>query len=239
GWLQMRTSWWGILGLIGWAYLTACIVFLLFRKDLVMMLGAMALLYICQMTGADAYSGWVPVIPRFVDLGFMFGTHSAIAVCGMILGIVLKSDEIASGHWQRLRWGAMFGLGLFLAGLLLHSMNDLGRMFHFEKNAATPAWGLLSSAFTIWIWVFIYYITDLRGFKSWADIIVPSSKNPLLAYILADFVYASLTVTGLDGFYFGTLGQSFAVGFCRSVAFAVFINWLTGFLNRSGLRLRL
>src|SRR5438874_807757 len=42
---SVRTEWWGILGLIGWAYLVASIVYVLFRGRPTPTLGCTALLY--------------------------------------------------------------------------------------------------------------------------------------------------------------------------------------------------
>src|SRR5256886_3624528 len=42
--VSIRTEWYGILGLIGWAYLVACVVFLIFRINRVSLLGCMVLL---------------------------------------------------------------------------------------------------------------------------------------------------------------------------------------------------
>ena len=37
---SINTQWYGILGLIGWAYLVACVVFLAFRNQRTAILGA-------------------------------------------------------------------------------------------------------------------------------------------------------------------------------------------------------
>src|SRR5438128_1310761 len=41
---SVRTEWYGILGLIGWAYLVACVVYLIFRTNRVALLGCMVFL---------------------------------------------------------------------------------------------------------------------------------------------------------------------------------------------------
>src|SRR5207244_12735908 len=50
----MHTEWWGILGLIGWAYLICSLVYLAFRRERAALVAAMALmigLYICDKHG--------------------------------------------------------------------------------------------------------------------------------------------------------------------------------------------
>src|SRR5436853_734563 len=45
GLIEMRPQWWGILGLIGWAYLVACIVYTSFRTQMAGIIGMVAILY--------------------------------------------------------------------------------------------------------------------------------------------------------------------------------------------------
>jgi len=42
---SLRTEWWGILGLIGWAYLVGAVVYLIFRSQRTALLGCMVLLF--------------------------------------------------------------------------------------------------------------------------------------------------------------------------------------------------
>ena len=58
-WLQH--AWWGILGLIGWAYLTCCLAYLLFRGSSVALMGVLGFLialYIGDRHGR--WIGWAP-----------------------------------------------------------------------------------------------------------------------------------------------------------------------------------
>ena len=55
----LRHSWWGILGLIGWAYLVASLIYLAFGRRREWLIGAtamLALLYVAEQKG--------PVLPR-------------------------------------------------------------------------------------------------------------------------------------------------------------------------------
>src|SRR5262249_32280413 len=45
GIIQMRPQWWGILGLIGWAYLAACLVYVPLRRNLAGVVGCIPILY--------------------------------------------------------------------------------------------------------------------------------------------------------------------------------------------------
>ena len=41
GWVWLRTEWWGILGLIGWAYLTTAIIWLILGRRREWLMGAL------------------------------------------------------------------------------------------------------------------------------------------------------------------------------------------------------
>lgn len=239
GWIQMRTSWWGILGLIGWAYLVASTIYIIFRKESVGLMGLTAILYCVYMAGQVDFFARIPFITDYVDIGGMLGSHPAITLSGVILGMILTPRSSIQSHGGRMRWAFLFGLGLFAAGILLHSLSDVNKMFIIDKNMATPPWCLICSAITAWIWVAIYWLMDTRGWTRWAAMIAPAGQNPLFAYILAPILYALYSLMGLNGFYYDILGGQFAIGFWRSLAFTFFVTWLTGFLYKKGLRLRL
>jgi len=89
---QIHTEWYGILGLIGWAYLVGAIVFLVFRGNVFALLGTMVLLmclYPADHTGAFEHF-W---LARYVGIGEMLGSHAAITVAGILLAIPLASPH--------------------------------------------------------------------------------------------------------------------------------------------------
>lgn len=239
--IELRTQWWGILGLIGWAYLVSCMTYTFLRKNMAGLMGMAALLYCMYMADrAGLFEGvW---LDEWVDFGSMLGSHAAITVSGVILGNILTRDSPVKTHWARIRWAMFYGLGMIVAGHFLHSLSDLDPMFIINKNAATPPWCLISSGITVWVWALTYWLLDVKGWKTWIIILRPAGENPLFAYILQPMVYSgfSLLAIVMGGFdFYASLGQSFAVGFWRSLIFAFGVTWLTGAFKKLGVRLRL
>jgi heparan-alpha-glucosaminide N-acetyltransferase len=241
GFIEMRPQWWGILGLIGWAYLVACIVYAPLRRQMAGIVGMIAILYcvfIASAAGGFANLTW---ITRWVDIGSMWGSHAAVTVSGVALGMILTTDSESMTHSRRMRWALLYGAGLAAAGYLLHAAHDVHRMFIINKIFATPPWCLWSSAITTWFWVAVYWLMDVRGWQRWAALLEPAGQNPLFAYVLAPmlgalFALASM-VTGKENFY-EALGGSFAIGFWRSLLFAFAVTWLAGGLRRVGVQLK-
>jgi predicted acyltransferase len=231
---EMRTHWWGILGLIGWAYLVACAVYVLLKDQLAGIVGAMALLNCSYMAYASNASGGLLV-------GSVLGSHPAITVSGVALGIALATSPL-SAHSRRLRFGLLYALALAAGAHLLHAAHHVHRMFFFSKIFATPPWGLLSAAITVALWVFFYWTMDVRRWAGISPFLEAAGQNALAAYFLA-FVFDALfslvsQATGLPNFY-AAWGASFGPGLLRSLLFAVFVTWLAGRLRRLGFQLSL
>jgi hypothetical protein len=147
-----------------------------------------------------------------------------------------------ANHIYILKWAFGFSLSLFLGGLLLHELKDIHVMFIISKNPGTVPWGLISSAFTIWIWMVIYWLIDIKGFKTWTIILKPAGANPLFAYILAPIAITCFALLAyLSGGFnlYMWLGQTFYIGLFRAVLLAFSVTWLTGYLSAKGLQLKL
>ena len=227
----MRTMWWGILGLIGWAYLVSCFVYCVTRGSVTAMMCSLWIL-LCIFIGdrAGLFSHWAYVKQK-VDIGTMIGSHSSIVVAGLILGVVVMRPS-GRTHVYRLRWAFVFGIGMAIGAVLLRPV------YGISKVKATPSWCLWGIAYSCWIWAALYWFMDVRGWKGWAVFVRPAGENPLMAYILAPMFYAFFDVTGFD-LYHRLDSSSFPAGLARSILFALFIVWLTGLLKRKGFRLRL
>lgn len=237
---QMRQQWWGILGLIGWAYLVACTVYILCRANLPGVIGAIALLYCVAI--ADAVGGLSSLswISQWVSIGSTLGSQATITVSGMALGMILAPSSSIATPKARIRWAFFYGLALYAAGILLHTAHGINGVFIYNKNAATPPWCLVSSAVTTWLWIVAYIVGDLRP-QRWATLLVAPGQNALLAYILAplfSYLIDCLISVGLPSFYYD-LGNSFATGFWRSLLFAIAVLWIAGILQRRGVYLKL
>jgi predicted acyltransferase len=241
GLIEMRTQWWGILGLIGWAYLVACICYSFLRRNPPGLVGAIAVLYCFYAADRmGVFSEWP--LRQWIGFGSMLGSQAAITVSGILLGSILTPQSPIASHGARIRWAFFYGLAMFVAGELLHTLKDTHAMWILNKNAATIPWCLVSSAITVWVWIAIYWLMDVRGWKRWAIVLQPAGENPLFAYILHPMLIHMIALSALilGGFNIHAwLGKSFILGFTRSVLFAFAVTWLAGAMKRIGVRLKL
>ena len=242
GLIELRHSWWGILGLIGWAYLVASAAYLLLRGNVPALIGGVVLLYgVYVADAAGAFEGltWVT---SWVGIGSMLGSHAALTLSGAVFGAVLLPTSSVRGHGARLRWAVAYGAFLAAAAWLLHSAADVHEMFIVNKIAATPPWCLYSAAITIWLWAGLYWLLDVRGHARWTSMLERAGQNALLAYILAPIAYDVLdlvagTLGGSNPYW--ALGGSFAPGVIRAALFALALTWAAAVARRKGFVLKL
>ena len=227
---HITPRWWGILGLIGWAYLYSCIFYQLFSGNkylLTLMVGVCVAFYaIGKMPAVEHSDSWKWIAWRKGD-----AAHTSIALCGMI--VTLLFFDKAKATTERMRFLSVLGFTglLFIAGYLLRPY------FKISKIYATPTWCLYSAAFCAIIFSFLYWLIDKKKVQGWTNFFKPAASNPLLTYIIPDIIY-SLT---------GWLGIVIVPYFCRSgwpgmvwsAFFAVAVMGIVILLNKLKLRLQL
>lgn len=237
--IELTTQWWGILGLIAWAYLVAAACYLVFRKNRMAYAGATVLLYCVFAANAVNFMGMQSWIGGLIAVGSALGSHAAIVTSGILLGLTLLPPD--QSHSQRIRSALMLALVMGLSAILLHSLADVHRMFYYNKIAATPPWCLMSSAFTALIWAILYWLIEVRGLNLWVGTLAAAGQNALFAFILGPIFYNLIwLLPGLWGGFspWGWLGSSFWIGLFRSTAFAVGCIYVCAVLRKKGFALR-
>ena len=248
----LRHSWWGILGLIGWAYLVISLIYLVLgrrREWLIGAAGLLAMLYVAEHEGfftrvdSRAWLTWAaPVVRQIqrlveglgshVSIGSSLGSLASISMAGCCLGAILLPGSGIRTHAERLKWAVTFGAGLAVAGLLFDPL------FGINKIRATPAWCFFCALLTTLTWVVLYYIMDVRRYRAWSLAVRPAGMNPLTAYILHPWVYMIAGFLHLPIWFYKSSGLPVIVAIigCLTMAFAIV--GLTGLISRFGYRMR-
>jgi hypothetical protein len=240
GLVHLRPYWWGILGLIGWSYLAVALLYLAVRDRPAALAGLTALLYCVAL--ADGAGPLSHVVPRPL-LGPVLGTHTAVALSGVLLGVLLRRHLAARGPARTIVVEALaLAAGLGGAGLLLHGLAPLHAAFRISKNHATAPWGLLCAALTVAAWLAFFLLADVLGWRRWPKALTVTGENPLVAYLLAPALLAAFTL--LAPLFGGrspyeALAAPVGLGLLRSAVFAWAAARLTGALRSRGLRIQL
>lgn len=244
GWVRLRPHWWGILGLIAWAYFVACVVFALFRRNIEFVALSIGLLYCLYIADSVSRIGGVNWLYGGQPIGIALGSHAAISVTGLLHGMVLKAGK-GDSPWKRIRWAVVFGGILAILAVWTHRLSphidservELYQMFWYNKTWATVPWCLMSSAWTAWAWAAVHFLLEVGKVKGWTKLVQPAGENPLFAYILQPAIYSffgvALLVSPALNPYFMWNEYPIAA-LIRAALFALFVTWFAGWLKKRG-----
>ena len=223
--LHLNTDWYGILGIIGWAYLVAASVYLVFRNHRTALVGCMALLFcLYPADHKGLFDGFW--LERILGIGEI-GAHAAIVVGGVLLASILVTTDTAT-VWARTRFTVLFALGSAAGALLLNGL------YGISKNDATPSWCLWSCAITAIFWLGFYFISDVcQPAKIISKPFSVAGQNVLLAYLLSEMLPSPFGLIHFDA------QPGLAWHIFRCAAWAVALLALTAWLNYRGFRLKL
>ena len=220
----MTTSWWGILGLIGWAYLISIIVYVGTGKSQLGILAGfsgIALLYIGIRTQLPFLANsWV---------GSQSGhlAHSLLVLSGVFCTLLMM-DTQKDVYPSKIRNMLLWGLALLILGYCTDPIEGI------SKIRATPSWTFYCAGICSLLYPIIYWLVDVKGLSNWASFLQPAGKNPLLTYIIPPFIYGLLGFTFLPEFM--NVGW---IGFLKAIAFSLLILAIARVLTQKGILLKL
>lgn len=223
----MAPQWWGILGLIGWAYWLACELYLLARGRLVAVLGFLGL---CVAYYAAAHRLAMPASLKWLFSQDAHAAHAQIVLAGVACALVFFDARRHGSNARRFTEGALLMVGLAAAGLVAW------RWFPISKIHATPSWCLLSGALCVLVFGLLHAVVDVCRRTAWVRLVEPAAANPLVTYLLPFVVLAAMSLLGLQ---LPAVLRNGAVGLLWSAAYAALIVWIVSRLAGKGVKLRL
>ena len=215
---------WEILGLLGWAYLLAGSLYLLFKKNLAALGGSLAVL--CALN-VMSIKGWFDSLHRWPPYAQPFEAGLAsITVAGVIAYLIVLDNALARSF--RAKVFVAVGYAAILAAAALW-LTPLG----ISKLRDTPSWCLHCAAANTLVVLLLYWMADVKHWTKWAKFLIPVGFNALLAYMLAYLAYFTpalfrLTADGTHGSY----------GVIRALLFAALVLTVTIVLTRCKFKLQ-
>jgi predicted acyltransferase len=220
-------EWWGILGLIGWAYLTSGLIAIVAKNNLYIIGGAWAFFAVLSML---FHAGLVPDFLSFIPSAIRGGTLVGLTLGGVLSSMIFRYYRERNDN-KTLTWLFL----AFAAGLILLSIATRP-YWGLAKLGATPAWLFLCSAFTLLGFLAIYWIADVYHKNHWFDVVRPAGTATLLCYLIPYFAYFTTRALGISLPEFMLVG---GVGLLKSFLFAMLCVFITGGLIKAGVRLKL
>ena len=220
----LSPSWWGILGIIGWAYLICSGLFLVTK-------GKMQLLIISLLVFVSIN---LSVHGSLVDLK-LWVIHDGSSLSLMMFGVIASmfySQITANGNYKRL-WliFTLFGAALILLGFFIRPYTE-----GISKIHSTPAWVFICTGIGVLVFEVLIWLIDVKGKQNWFKIIKPAGTSTLTCYLIPYFITSFFFIANFK--YPRVLDEGIG-GIIRSFAVAFIVILITGFLEKRRLRLKI
>jgi len=227
---SLITSWWGILGVIGWGYLVAAFIYLIVRDNIlntiVAFLFFLSMNILAKLNLLSSLDSVKPIFGVIIE-----GNVPMLIIAGIITALILKkysSDNIRMAIVTIVTIGI---LSIF-AGFILRNW------FIISEIQATPSWGLICTGISMIIFALLFWIVDIKRQNRWAFFLTPAGENSLTTYLAAYMIYYTIWGTGIPFLIYKQSGIPIVV-IAGSVVWALLMVGLTALLVRFNIQLKL
>ncbi|GAB3525391.1 DUF5009 domain-containing protein [Emticicia fontis] len=222
---MMQLHWWGILGLIGWTYLTCAILYLFFYKNTTLLIAAWLFFNLLCIAG---HAKWLQILwpggPDDWILGN--GAFSAFTFTGILATKLLEHFYTAEKKTKLTYIYLGIGIGMLIIGFFLRNF------FIISKIYATPPWVFICCGIAFITYALIYWLTDLQHKAHLFNIIKPAGTSTLTCYLIPYIVYSFYIALPVSL----TFGM---VGLIKSMVFSLLIIGITALLGKIGIKLKI
>lgn len=227
-WLHL--SWWGILGLIGWAYLVCAFIY--YYSDGVLWVQAAAWLFF-MFFNIDYHFGFLDFLSPVREYVWIAGNGAmqAFTMAGVFVSVLYirlsKNNEI------KMLWVAMF-----LIAIILFNLGFIVRYFSggISKARDTPSWVLICTGISLIVYAVFIIVVDVFRKYHWFKVIEPAGTSTFTSYLLPFLFYPLYQMTDWNYPEYFDQGTG---GLIRSLLFAFAIVWLAGLLQKINVKLKI
>jgi heparan-alpha-glucosaminide N-acetyltransferase len=221
---NLRPEWWGILGIIGWAYLVCGFIFLLIKGNLTgVIIAFFVLLGINILSHMHLMPFRIPIVADASPESLIMG---GAAISGIYAELVGKGKD-------RSLWIIFTVLGILslIAAFVVRPFAG-----GISKIHSTPAWGLIAIGTGILIFELLIYLVDIKGKQNWFKIIRPAGTSTLTCYLLPYIWGSCMRLLHLR---YPDFIRSGGPGIIRSFIFAFVIIAIVGLMEKRRIRLKI
>lgn len=227
-WLQ--TGWWGILGLIGWGYFAAALVYLVCRDSL-LKTGVFWLLFVVLniLTQLNLTDFLNPVKSVFGVI--ISGSVPSIVLTGLMFALLLRNLE-KKDIKKFIVAGLVIGVVVLIFGFVLRNW------FIISKIKGTPSWGMICNGISILVFMLLYFVIDVLGQQKWLAVFKPAGQNSLTTYLAPDILYHLIWMTSIPVLFYKQSELQWVV-VSGSIVWAFAMIGFAALLSKIGIRLKL
>lgn len=224
----MLPYWWGILGLIGWGYLTCALFYLITNGKLYWQAIALIFFLCFNVITHMEPKNFLSPVKHFVWLvgnGSMAGLIMAGTVTTLIYKVIKQKNA-----------NRLFILLILLAVAFTVFGFITRPIAGISKDHDTPAWVGICIGISIFVFALLIYMVDIKNKAKWFNIIKPAGTSTLTCYLIPYLLYSFMY---LFHFNYPDFFNEGAGGIIRSFAVAFIVIFITGFLEKKHLRLKI
>jgi predicted acyltransferase len=227
---SLITGWWGILGLIGWGYLVAALIYLALRDNILYTAAAtLFFLGLNILAKLDMLAILDPAKQIFSVI--IEGNVPFIVISGVLTTLIMK--KLSGSNYKRLIVTIVtIGIISLAAGFIFR------KWFIISKIQATPSWGLICNGISMILFALLYWIIDIKKYIKWTFFLKPAGENSLTTYLAPDILYYIIWSTGIPILFYKQSGVPLIV-IAGSIIWALAMVGLTALLVKAGIKLKL
>ena len=227
---SLITSWWGILGLIGWGYMVSALIYLGIKDSIlntvVAFLFFLALNILSNLGYMSYLDGIKPIFGVIIE-----GNVPMIVISGMLISLLISKYR-TQFEMKGIVTIVTIGIISIIAGFILRNW------FIISKIRATPSWGLICIGISMVLFALVYWIIDIKKIIRWSAFLKPAGENSLTTYLAPDILYYLIWSTGVPVLIYKQSGIP-AVVIAGSLIWALLMVGLTALLAKYNIKLRL
>ena len=221
----MRPHWWGILGLIGWAYFMVATLYLLVGSRLIwLFLLTLVFLLLNIQQEIKLYEG-------FPDINIIIGASNYVLVaCGLLASVLYVKLNEKEKIREFLVLMGVLALVFIAFGILTRPE------WGIKKMGGTPSWSAIYAGIGFASFGILYILADILNVRKWASIIGPAGRSTLTCYLVPYFYYGFYSIIG---FSLPLVLRTGYIGIIKSLLFALLIVTITGGFEKLKIKLKI
>ena len=229
----LKARWWGILGLIGWAYLFTAVAWILCRKRT----GALSLLWMgfaalnlltTEMRDGSMLIDGGNILRDFARALNLDNGSTVLMTLGGVLVAVQEKDFAREPAGRKLLYAAL------TVGILIGFGTAAHEEWIISKNLGTLPWCFYVTAGAIVLYTLLRVLEE-KGWTHWFAPFRPAGMATLTVYLLPDVYYAVVEALNLSA----PAWLEGPLGLAKCVAFAFLCIGTAWALGKVGIRIKI
>lgn len=228
-----RAGWWGILGLIGWAYFFCSTAYMLLRNKPSALALLWVVLLVCNMFltrlrgGAFLVEGPTFINDMAAALNLGNGSSAIMAMTGILVSLAEK-------HIVHLKGAARVSIAIAVSVLLFVAASVAHNFWIISKNLGTLPWCIYVSALSISFYAILRSM-EYFGRLGWFHPLRYSGSATLTVYMIPYILYSISGFIGISS----PLWLEGALGLVKCALFSLLCLAVTTLLVKCGCKLKI